>query len=282
MRKPPSEAVETEILFASRQRCALCFGLFGDLTTKRGQIAHVDRDSSKSEVEDLCYLCLPHHDEYDSKTSQSKRFTSAELRRQRDGLYTHIKSGQPLVEVSSEDTFSVVGNGMTRGQLDVASLHVANTNREAEIAALRKQLGRRLSAEQKEILRRHLEPLPKRWNATHPSYAAWLGIAVHAASGSDSDDYKADFEDLFRSISFHLGRFAMLTDGEALDGRERYGVWIRWNSEQESLPVGQTLVNALRRCDIDVTPLDLSDASFVELIIYRRRPEPDYAMNSTL
>ena len=157
---------------------------------------------------------------------------------------------------------------------DVASLHVANTRREGEIAVLRKQLGRRLSAEQKEILRRHLEPLTKRWNATHPSYAAWLGIAVHAASGSDSDDYKADFDDAFRSMSFHLGRFGMLTDGEALDGRERYGVWVRWNSERESLPVGEALVEALRRCEIDVTPLDLEDASFVELIIYRRRPDP--------
>src|SRR4051812_34859095 len=100
-RKSADEAVETEILYSSRRRCALCFGIYGDLTPKRGQLAHVDRDSSKSEFDDFAYLCLPHHDEYDSQTSQSKRFMPSELRRHRNALYEYVRSGQPLAEISS-------------------------------------------------------------------------------------------------------------------------------------------------------------------------------------
>jgi hypothetical protein len=124
-RKSANEAVETEILYASRRRCALCFGIYGDLTPKRGQLAHVDRDSSKSEFDDFGYLCLPHHDEYDSQTSQSKRFTPSELRRHRNALYEYVRSGQPLAEVSSakrtEDKpfLALVGNSFGGGILDL-------------------------------------------------------------------------------------------------------------------------------------------------------------------
>lgn len=125
MRKPPSEEAETDILFNSRRRCALCFGLFSDLSPKRGQIAHVDRDSSNSEYENLCFLCLPHHDEYDSKTSQSKRFTPSELARHREALYTYIRSGQALTETTvakrPEDRpfFSLNGNSISASGLEL-------------------------------------------------------------------------------------------------------------------------------------------------------------------
>lgn len=90
-RKKPIQEVETEILVRSRRRCALCFGLRGDLEEKRGQMAHVDRNPTNSAVENLCYLCLEHHDLYDSGHSQSKGFTPAELRHYREALYTHIE-----------------------------------------------------------------------------------------------------------------------------------------------------------------------------------------------
>ncbi len=101
MRVAPSDETETEVLVASRRRCALCFGLFGDLDQKRGQLAHVDRNPSNSVRDNLCYLCLAHHDEYDSRTSQSKRFTPSELLRYRDSLYAYIASGKPLTEGAS-------------------------------------------------------------------------------------------------------------------------------------------------------------------------------------
>jgi hypothetical protein len=47
---------------------------------KVGQIAHLDRDASNSVEENLAFLCLPHHDEYDSKTSQRKGLTIGEVK----------------------------------------------------------------------------------------------------------------------------------------------------------------------------------------------------------
>lgn len=95
-RRKPTDEVETDVLLKSRRRCALCFGLRHDLAEKRGQLAHVDRDASNSEFENLAYLCLPHHDEYDSRNSQSKMFSPNELARYRDALYAYIESGRPL------------------------------------------------------------------------------------------------------------------------------------------------------------------------------------------
>jgi len=57
---------------------------------KKGQIAHIDQDSSNSAVDNLCWLCLAHHDEYDSSTSQSKGITPAELRQHRADLHRFL------------------------------------------------------------------------------------------------------------------------------------------------------------------------------------------------
>jgi hypothetical protein len=87
-RRKLSAAIEVAVVTRSRRRCALCFGLLGDVEVKRGQIAHVDRGRTNDAEDKLAFLCLPHHDEYDTTPSQSKRFTPDELRKYRDGLYT--------------------------------------------------------------------------------------------------------------------------------------------------------------------------------------------------
>ncbi len=81
------KATETEVLFKSRRICALCYGLNQDTVPKKGQIAHIDEDSSNASLDNLVYLCLRHHDEYDSTTSQSKGITEQELRKHRSYLY---------------------------------------------------------------------------------------------------------------------------------------------------------------------------------------------------
>jgi len=58
-----------------------------DIKEKRGQIAHVDRNAENNDISNLAYLCLEHHDIYDSKPSQSKRFTGEEVHRFREELY---------------------------------------------------------------------------------------------------------------------------------------------------------------------------------------------------
>src|SRR5262245_7155701 len=34
-----------------------------------GQIAHLDHDPTNNKLENLCFVCQPHHGQYDSKTS---------------------------------------------------------------------------------------------------------------------------------------------------------------------------------------------------------------------
>lgn len=64
---------------------------------KKGQIAHLDHDSSNNDLESLAFLCLPHHDQYDSRTSQSKNFMTAEVKGYRrelhEFLYLQLRRG---------------------------------------------------------------------------------------------------------------------------------------------------------------------------------------------
>lgn len=89
-RVPISPDDQLIVLTQSKRRCCLCFHFDGDLDRKQGQIAHVDQDSSNPKLENLAFLCLPHHDEYDSKTSQSKGITKAEVEYARAALYKEL------------------------------------------------------------------------------------------------------------------------------------------------------------------------------------------------
>lgn len=78
-RKPIPDEVQTTILTGCARRCSLCFGFEGDLESKKGQIAHIDRNPSNASEANLVFLCMDHHDEYDSRTSQCKGITEGEL-----------------------------------------------------------------------------------------------------------------------------------------------------------------------------------------------------------
>jgi hypothetical protein len=108
-RKKPTLNTEEAVLTKSARRCALCYGLDGNLRRRRGQIAHIDHDRTNSTEDNLGYLCFDHHDEYDSTTSQSKGITPREFRNHRDRLYEAIARGghhdcsnRPMDGVSSE------------------------------------------------------------------------------------------------------------------------------------------------------------------------------------
>lgn len=87
VRRPASKSIEKDVLTASRRRCCLCVFLVGRDEVRKGQIAHINRDRSDSRFENLVFLCLEHHDEYDGRTSQSKGFSGEEVRAYRDQLY---------------------------------------------------------------------------------------------------------------------------------------------------------------------------------------------------
>jgi len=61
--------------------------LQSDCEVKTGQIDHIDGDPSNNDLDNLIFLCLEHHNQKGSRTSQSKNFTTLELKRYRNSLY---------------------------------------------------------------------------------------------------------------------------------------------------------------------------------------------------
>lgn len=86
-RRRMPKSLETKVLLASGRRCCLCVFLDHRDEVRKGQIAHLNHDPADSRFENLVWLCLEHHDEYDGRTSQSKGFTRDEVREYRDKLY---------------------------------------------------------------------------------------------------------------------------------------------------------------------------------------------------
>ncbi|EOX1558264.1 HNH endonuclease [Vibrio cholerae] len=86
-RKSITPTNQAEVVIKSRRRCALCVGLDGNTNERPGQIAHLNGDHSDNRLENLVWLCLEHHDKFDSKTSQTKNYTQIEVRTYRDNLY---------------------------------------------------------------------------------------------------------------------------------------------------------------------------------------------------
>lgn len=85
-RKKVPVSTEAEVLVQSRRRCCVCYGLNRDDGVKRGQVAHLDGDRDNNASKNLAFLCLEHHDEYDSRTSQSKGLTQTEVEQYREEL----------------------------------------------------------------------------------------------------------------------------------------------------------------------------------------------------
>jgi hypothetical protein len=90
-RKKTPDPTEAEVLTRSARRCCLCYGLNRDFQEKAGQIAHLDRNPRNDKLENLAWLCLPHHDQYDSRTSQSKNTTPSEAKKYRTQLYEAVQ-----------------------------------------------------------------------------------------------------------------------------------------------------------------------------------------------
>jgi len=85
-----SVEIQTQVLIQSRRRCCICFGLERDDNIKKGQIAHINGDRNDNKLDNLAFLCLDHHDQFDSRTSQSKNLTSNEIREFRKELQNEI------------------------------------------------------------------------------------------------------------------------------------------------------------------------------------------------
>jgi hypothetical protein len=109
-RAPIPKETETAVLLLSRRRCAFCFGLDSDVTQKNGQLAHINRRPNDNRQENLAFLCLPHHDEYDTTRSQSKGLTPGELRKYVATLYAYFDSQVTPKPERSDDLFAEYRN----------------------------------------------------------------------------------------------------------------------------------------------------------------------------
>jgi hypothetical protein len=117
-RKKLSPRLEEEVLWRCRRRCCLCVFLKNRDEDVHGQIAHLNRNRDDNRFENLVYLCLDHHNQFDSTTRLSKGLTMQEVRRHRDELLARypnaplLKSGEPFQElkplrpIDPEDLFS--------------------------------------------------------------------------------------------------------------------------------------------------------------------------------
>jgi hypothetical protein len=85
---------EAKVLVKCRRRCCVCFGLDGDASEKKGQLAHLDQNRSNNTMDNFVYLCFHHHDTYDSKTSQSKNLTEHEVRSYQAKLHQAVEQGE--------------------------------------------------------------------------------------------------------------------------------------------------------------------------------------------
>ena len=73
-RKKISPKIEAELLAANRHMCCICH------KEGRGvQIHHIDDDPSNNDPENLCVVCLLHHDMITGKPGLGKGFTKKEL-----------------------------------------------------------------------------------------------------------------------------------------------------------------------------------------------------------
>lgn len=120
-RKKIPKIIETNVLLKSRRRCCACFFLNGDNDTHKGQIAHLDGNSSNYNEDNLAFLCLYHHDEYDSQTSQSKGITIEEIKQYRNQLYDTFQNAQH--KNNDAEIERIVGKLMDRSYLVKGKSH---------------------------------------------------------------------------------------------------------------------------------------------------------------
>ncbi len=84
------KATQTNVLTTCRRRCCICFGLNSDAEIKRGQIAHLDHDPNNNKIDNLAFLCLDHHSEFDSRSRQTKGFLDDEVKEYRLKLIEYL------------------------------------------------------------------------------------------------------------------------------------------------------------------------------------------------
>ncbi len=95
------------VLVKCRRRCCICFFVDNITDPQKGQIAHLNHNPKDNVYGNLVYLCLRHHDEYDSSTSQSKGFLESEVRHYQQELFHCLKTTNVPVQIRARITRTV-------------------------------------------------------------------------------------------------------------------------------------------------------------------------------
>jgi len=126
-RKKIPDDVVAGVLETSRRRCCICVALQDDISEKKGQIAHLDRDPSNNDPDNLVFLCLEHHDQYDSRPSQSKGFAPEEVQHYRAALPAALAARPNSVLPDIRVRASAALTGMRPGSAEaVLAIRVGN------------------------------------------------------------------------------------------------------------------------------------------------------------
>jgi hypothetical protein len=103
-RKKIKNDMQVELFNLSKRRCCICYSLDNDLKEKRGQIAHLDGDRNNNIINNLVWLCLEHHDKFDSRSRHTKGYQVSEVKAYRKSLYLNNKEifySSPINKISN-------------------------------------------------------------------------------------------------------------------------------------------------------------------------------------
>ena len=115
-RKSIPKTLEAEVLAKSRRRCCICFAIDKDNAEKQGQIVHLDKDPANALADNLAFLCLPHHDRFDSQTSQSKGLTVSEVKHYRSLLWQAVITDSSHSRDYNGGSMSIASNSKAEPQ----------------------------------------------------------------------------------------------------------------------------------------------------------------------
>lgn len=125
MRRRIADSTQATVLLRCKRRCCLCFGLSGNSSIQPGQIAHLNKDNTNNQLDNLAFLCLAHHDEFDSVSSQRKNFTLREVKEYRkkleSALTSEAESGQVYAQLYEGQYIRLDDDGIS-AQLLVSGL----------------------------------------------------------------------------------------------------------------------------------------------------------------
>jgi len=255
VRKSIPPQVEAEVLLKSARRCALCFHLNSDLGEKLGQIAHVNQDPSDSSEDNLVWLCLDHHTVRDSRTSQHKNYTVAEVKAARARLYSRIAQGNLCAPSASAQSHT----GATQISYGPGSPNFIGSNNTVANLILNQE--RRLSEAQKVAM-----------SSAMSQYKGYDGSGLMwcVMGDAESTRFAMDFVDSLRRAGWLLPNYGL---GQGMYPPSVVGLVVQYASDDHPPPQATAFIRQLSKMGIGgVIEVDPGLPADQFRIIVGRRP----------